>query len=67
MWLLDRDAKRLISLGPLGPGRTGSYVLPVSIDLAEFPVVDVSVEPADGNPAHSGVSAVRGPLASSAS
>lgn len=62
VWLLDRSAKRLVALGLLGPGESGSFQLPPDLDLSRYPLVDVSVEPDDGNPAHSGVSAVRGDL-----
>ncbi len=61
VWLLDRAAKRLVSLGLL-PGRSGDFLLPPGLDLAAYPVVDVSEEPDDGNPAHSGDSIVRGTL-----
>jgi hypothetical protein len=61
VWLLDADGKRLVSLGLLD-GSTARFPLPPQVDLADFPVVDVSLEPADGNPAHSGDSIVRGTL-----
>ena len=38
--------------------------LPEGIDLAEHPIVDVSVEPLDGDPTNSGVSVARGVLES---
>lgn len=62
VWLLDADAQRLVSLGML-TGTSGTFELPANLDLSEFPVVDVSDEPYDGNPAHSGDSIVRGRLA----
>jgi len=64
VWLLDKDAKRLVSIGLLDPsqGTTARFPIPDDVDLATYPVVDVSVEPADGNPAHSGDSVVRGTL-----
>jgi hypothetical protein len=34
------------------------------VDVGEYPVVDVSIEPTDGDPAHSGNSVVRGTLSS---
>jgi hypothetical protein len=62
VWLLDKDGKRLVSLGVLS-GSEGRFPLPVAVDVREFPVVDVSIEPVDGDPAHSGDSVVRGVLA----
>ncbi|MEC5183051.1 hypothetical protein RCH12_000494 [Cryobacterium sp. MP_3.1] len=61
VWLVTADATGLVSVGLLD-GATGRFSLPADLDLAEFPVVDVSAEPADGNPAHSGDSIVRGTL-----
>ena len=61
VWLLDADATRLVSIGLLGSGQ-GSYVLPADLDLGDFPVVDISLEPFDGDPAHSTDSVVRGRL-----
>jgi hypothetical protein len=63
VWLLDADGKRLVSLGLLD-GSSATFPLPPQVDLTDFPVVDVSLEPADGNPAHSGDSIVRGTLSS---
>ena len=66
VWLLDEDAKRLVSIGllDLSQGTSARFPIPDDLDVAEFPVVDVSVEPADGDPAHSGDSVVRGTLTS---
>lgn len=61
VWLIDRDVTRLISLGVL-EGSEGRFTLPSGIDLADFAVVDVSEEPYDGDPAHSGSSIIRGVL-----
>ncbi|PXA70044.1 anti-sigma factor [Cryobacterium arcticum] len=61
VWLLTADATGLVSVGLLD-GATGRFSIPAGIDLAEYPVVDVSAEPDDGNPAHSGDSIVRGTL-----
>ena len=61
VWLLRPDVSGLVSLGTLD-GTSGTFALPADLDLAEFPVVDVSDEPLDGEPAHSGVSVVRGAL-----
>jgi anti-sigma-K factor RskA len=66
VWLLDEAAERLVSVGHLGPAEGGSFrgtfQVPAAVDLAEYRVVDVSVEPVDGDPTHSSVSAVRGVL-----
>jgi hypothetical protein len=61
LWLLDRDVQGMVPVGVVHSGRN-DVVLPSGLDLGEFPLVDVSVEPLDGNPAHSGVSVVRGEL-----
>lgn len=58
VWLIDRQVEGMISLGPFHGD--GDYVIPSGVDPAEFPIVDVSIEPADGVPTHSGVSIVRG-------
>ena len=61
VWLLDRDATRLVGLGVLD-GDEGRFTIPVGLDLDDFAVVDVSAEPFDGDPAHSGDSILRGEL-----
>lgn len=61
VWLLDRDVTGLVSLGVLD-GEEGRFAIPPGLDLAEFPVVDVSAEAFDGDPAHSGDSILRGEL-----
>ena len=43
-------------------GDTATFPVPDGLDLGEFPVVDISVEPFDGDPSHSGDSVVRGTL-----
>ncbi|TFV98000.1 anti-sigma factor [Leifsonia flava] len=61
VWLIDPATNGLVSLGQLA-GASGRFTVPNGIDLEQFSVVDVSDEPADGNPAHSGDSIVRGEL-----
>lgn len=63
VWLIDPDTSGLVSLGLLN-GTTGTFHIPADLDLRRYSVVDVSEEPDDGNPAHSGNSIVRGSLAS---
>ena len=61
VWLLKPDVSGLVSLGVL-EGDTGRFDVPDGLDLTAYPVVDVSEEHFDGDPAHSGDSVVRGPL-----
>jgi hypothetical protein len=58
VWLFGNDG-RMVSLGTLNNG-TGTFSVPQGINTREYRVVDVSDEPPDGNPAHSGISLVRG-------
>lgn len=60
LWVIDTDVSGMYSLGPVTG--SGTYPLPADVDPAAFPVVDVSIEPTDGLPTHSGVSILRGQL-----
>ncbi len=58
LWIVNTEIDGMVSLGVVtGDGR---YALPPNLDPADFPIVDVSVEPIDGDPAHSGRSVLRG-------
>jgi len=59
--LAGSDASELISLGILS-GTSGTFTIPDGLDLGTFDLVDVSEEPFDGDPQHSGDSIVRGSL-----
>ena len=61
VWLIDTAVEGMVSLGPLRSD--GRYPIPTGVDVRSFPVVDVSIEPPDGDPTHSGVSVLRGTLA----
>jgi hypothetical protein len=61
VWLMTDGAQRLVSLGVL-TGTGGTFPVPAGVDLDRFRLVDVSDEPRDGDPAHSGNSIVRGAL-----
>lgn len=63
VWLIAPDLSRLVSLGVMNTD-SGTFQLPPGLQLADYPIVDVSDEPVDGNPAHSSVSIVRGTLTS---
>ena len=61
VWLIAPDLSGLVSLGVMDTD-SGRFPIPQGLDLSKFPIVDVSDEPVDGNPAHSTVSIVRGSL-----
>jgi anti-sigma-K factor RskA len=61
VWLLQPDAVRMVPLGAVHRGDT-VLPLPSGLDLGAYPLVDVSIEPMDGDPTHSGVSVARGQL-----
>jgi anti-sigma-K factor RskA len=63
VWLIAPDLSRLVSLGIMNSS-SGRFDVPAGLDLSGYPIVDVSDEPLDGNPAHSSVSIVRGTLSS---
>jgi hypothetical protein len=60
VWLLTPEVDGLVSLGPLRAD--GRYDLPPGLDHRQFSVVDISIEPHDGDPTHSGNSILRGGL-----
>ncbi|MEB0288894.1 anti-sigma factor, partial [Cryobacterium sp. 10S3] len=59
VWLIKADASGLISIGLLD-GNTGRFDIPDTVDLTQYPLVDISAQPNNGNPAHSGNTIVRG-------
>lgn len=63
VWLIKPDLSGLISLGVMKQ-QSQTFNLPAGVNLEEYPIVDVSDEPLDGDPRHSGVSIVRGTLSS---
>ncbi len=64
LWLLGAD-KRLVGLGSFRVDEQGraTLKLPLPVDPKAFTYFDLSLEPSDGNPGHSGVSVLRGPSA----
>lgn len=62
VWLLDAEATRLVALGALPSGSVGTFTVPPGVSIADFPVVDISLEPYDGDPGHSHDSLMRGTL-----
>jgi anti-sigma-K factor RskA len=64
VWLINNDGKRMYALGVLPATGSGTYPVPAQLgdSLDGFTIVDVSIEPYDGNAAHSLKSQVRGTL-----
>lgn len=62
VWLLAPDALSMISVGMLDASEGGAFPLPAGIDLAAFPIVDISLEHFDGVTTHSSDSILRGKL-----
>lgn len=60
LWVLG-DAGKMISLGIVRVDASGTAEvrMPLPVSLRRFPVFDLSLEPGDGNPAHSGQSIMR--------
>jgi len=69
LWLIEPDAdgkpKALVSLGLVEPDTLDDFEVPADFDPDVYFVVDISVEPRDGNADHSGRSILRGPLTKS--
>lgn len=61
VWLIDENVEGMVSLGVL-EGPSGQFVVPAGVDVGQFPIVDVSLEPFDGDPTHSGDSIARGQI-----
>jgi hypothetical protein len=61
VWLITADASALVSLGVLDSTEK-TFAIPADVDLRDYVLVDVSQEPVDGDPTHSGDSIVRGEL-----
>ena len=54
VWLLKRDATDMVPVGLMDESPDRRLPVPEEVDVTRFPVVDVSDEPPDGNPEHSG-------------
>jgi anti-sigma-K factor RskA len=63
VWLINTDGKRMVSVGVLQPGAT-TATFPVPQELMDqgYRIVDISREPFDDSPEHSGDSLLRGEL-----
>jgi hypothetical protein len=61
VWLIDENVEGMVSLGVL-EGSNAQFVIPAGVDVGAFPIVDISLEPFDGDPTHSGDSIARGQI-----
>lgn len=62
VWLIKEDLSGMISMGALTAGSQGRFTVPPGIDISEYRIVDVSIEPLDGDPLHSKESMLRGQM-----
>jgi anti-sigma-K factor RskA len=64
VWLINVDGKRMVSLGVLNPHDGGTFQIPTDVTAQGYRIIDISLEPNDGNPEHSHDSIIRGTLPS---
>jgi hypothetical protein len=62
VWLIDEGVTKLLALGALPAGSVGTFTVPPGVSIEDFPLVDISLEPLDGDPTHSKQSLMRGVL-----
>lgn len=65
LWMIRVDAGEIVdmvSLGAIDPDGTRDFTVPPGYDPDVYSVVDISIEPHDGDPTHSGRSILRGEL-----
>ena len=69
LWLIEPDAEgKPVDVAPvslINAAKPGVYAVPAGLDPSSHYVVDISIEPRDGDTAHSGQSILRGPLEAS--
>ncbi len=58
VWLLDPATLKMLPMGVLPPSGSGAYTVLAGL-MAGYSAVDVSLQPNDGNPAHSQMSVLR--------
>jgi hypothetical protein len=59
LWVINDDVTDMFSLGYVTEN-DGRFALPFGVTPEDFPIVDISLEPRDGVPTHSGQSVLRG-------
>jgi hypothetical protein len=63
VWLIDPTVTKMVPIGVLS-GDRGEFSLPDGVDLSRYPLLDISIQPLNGDPKHSGRSVLRGTFAS---
>lgn len=66
LWLIAAADDGSLDVQPvslINPTSPGTYAVPAELDPAVYSIVDISIEPRDGDEAHSGRSILRGTLA----
>jgi hypothetical protein len=61
VWLINSTVTRMVSVGVL-EGSEGQFTVPDGVDLAQFPLVDISIQGFEDTGQHSGKSVLRGEL-----
>ncbi len=59
LWVINGDVSDMHSLGNVTEN-DGRFALPAGVSADDFPIVDISIEPDDGDETHSGQSVLRG-------
>ncbi|MDB9846496.1 anti-sigma factor [Acidimicrobiales bacterium] len=62
LWVINSDVSDMHSLGNV-TSSDGRFDLPAGVNATDFPIVDISIEPDDGDETHSGQSVLRGVFA----
>jgi hypothetical protein len=64
LWLIEADdTGNLVDVAPVSLiDGAGTYAVPTGLDVTTHRIVDISIEPRDGDDAHSGRSILRGAL-----
>lgn len=64
LWLIEADADgTIVDVAPVSlVSGAGSFEVPSTLDVSTHRIVDISIEPRDGDDAHSGRSILRGTL-----
>jgi len=65
VWLMNAAPLRFVALGPLNANQRGVFQLPAGLPVRDYGYIDISLQPYNGSPVHSGNSVARGALPAS--